>query len=1142
MSRVVPDRPDGADRQERRRALDPGESFIVQAPAGSGKTELLTQRYLRLLAVVEEPEEVVAITFTRKAAAEMRGRILAALQRARSEPAPERDHERMTWELARAAVDRDRERDWHIEDAPGRLRIQTIDSLCASLTRQMPLLSRFGASPDVTEDAEQLYLEAARNTLAGLEDGDEGYAQPVAVLLAHLDNDLARVEELLAAMLARRDQWLRHVADREHPSIQRETLEQALANLTRDALAAARARFPAALVAELLDLARFAADNLSRAGSSSAAVACAGLAAVPDSNPEAIELWGGLAALLLTKEGKWRAKLTVSEGFPPETSVRDRAEKARLKAMKERGQAFIEALRQEDALRESLAAIQILPPPGYTDAQWEVMQGLFELLRLAVAHLRLVFAEQGTVDFTEVSLGALAALGASDAPTELALRLDYQIKHLLVDEFQDTSIAQFELLSRLTAGWETGGGRTLFLVGDPMQSIYRFREAEVGLYLKARDEGLGQARPTALALSVNFRSQQGLVEWFNRCFAVVLPPLDRIGDGAVSYARAVAHHDALDGPAVQVHAFLDKDPAAEADKVTELVRQSLTEDLEGTVAVLVRSRSHLTEIVPRLAEVRRFRAIDIDPLGGRPVVRDLMALTRALVHPGDRLMWLALLRAPWCGLTLADLHALAGEDHKAAIWDLMQDEQRLRRLSEDGRLRLKRLREVLGASLRQRRRLPLRRWVEGTWLALGGPACADGPSALQEARVFLDLLEALDCGADLPELAGLEERLSKLFAPPDSEADERLQILTLHKAKGLQFDTVIVPGLGRSPPVQESRLLLALERPRENAGADLLLAPIKESGEEQDPIYGYLRGLDSRKETFEAGRLLYVAATRAKKRLHLLGHTMLDQKTGTPRTPPARSLLYQLWPVVKQHFAEAASGQAPARQPDQVPAPAVPRLTRLVSGWTPPEPPPSVVWQLDAADKPAHHVLPPVFSRAGATTRHIGTVVHRALHRIGREGLLVWDAARVRAHLPLYQTALAEMGVSREELREAVGRVREALLLTLEDERGRWLLAARSEGYSEYAVAGMLGGRLVQAVIDRTFAEDGVRWVVDYKVSVHAGGSLDAFLDRERDRYREQLALYARLMSRMDERPLRLGIYFPLLQGWREWLWAEDED
>lgn len=163
-----------ADARVREEALDPARSFIVQAPAGAGKTGLLIQRFLRLLATVRRPEEILAITFTRKAAGEMKRRVLEALQAAAGEaPADAPENERRTRELARAALARDAECGWRLLENTARLRIQTIDSFNASLTRQMPVLARLGWQPGLVEDARELFHEAAVRTLAALEQGGE---------------------------------------------------------------------------------------------------------------------------------------------------------------------------------------------------------------------------------------------------------------------------------------------------------------------------------------------------------------------------------------------------------------------------------------------------------------------------------------------------------------------------------------------------------------------------------------------------------------------------------------------------------------------------------------------------------------------------------------------------------------------------------------------------------------------------------------------------------------------------------------------------------------------------------------------------------------------------------------------------------
>ena len=130
-----------SDAAQRLTAIDPTDSFIVQAPAGSGKTELLIQRFLALLGQVNRPEEILAITFTRKAAGEMRARLLQALEQAQGSR-PEAAHAAQTWDLASRALAQDRQQGWDLLDNPALLAIQTIDSFDAGLVRRMPWVSR----------------------------------------------------------------------------------------------------------------------------------------------------------------------------------------------------------------------------------------------------------------------------------------------------------------------------------------------------------------------------------------------------------------------------------------------------------------------------------------------------------------------------------------------------------------------------------------------------------------------------------------------------------------------------------------------------------------------------------------------------------------------------------------------------------------------------------------------------------------------------------------------------------------------------------------------------------------------------------------------------------------------------------------
>ena len=418
-------------------------------------------------------------------------------------------------------------------------------------------------------------------------------------------------------------------------------------------------------------------------------------------------------------------------------------------------------------------------------------------------------------------------------------------------------------------------------------------------------------------------------------------------------------------------------------------------------------------------------------------------------------------------------------------------------------------------------------------MALGGPACAATQTGLENAEAFFDLLEEMDEGGVLG-VAAFEERIQNLYAHPDSLADDSLQVMSIHKAKGLEFDVVIVPGLGRRTRSDESRLMLWLERPRLLGAPDLLLAPIHATGAGEDQTYEYLKLIEKRKSEFEAGRLLYVAATRAKSELHLLGHASSDTKDGVAvlKTPESTSLLRRMWASAEPVFLEALGLIDAVHDEAAAEARAPQVIQRLVPEWRLPAPPLNPI----ASEAPEERTPAVVsFRWVGDTLRHIGTVVHQMLRRIAEDGVSGWSRERIEGRALAYHAALAALGVPPAEVPQAVEQVGKALTRVLEDERGRWILASRPEAACEYPLCGMVDGEIVSVRIDRTFVDgNGVRWIVDYKTSSHEGAGLEGFLDNERERYRSQLELYRRIFLAIEDRPVRTALYFPLLNGWRE--------
>ena len=1097
MSRAAPSQAVPDDEAARELATDPRESIVLQAPAGSGKTTVLTQRMLRLLAEVDDPQEILAITFTRRAAAEMRQRMCRALNGQCDEgPLGQRFEA-----LAAAVLERSAARGWGLREDPARLRIQTIDAFNLNLANRLPLAARSGGPLALGERPEALYRLAARETLLAAED-DASLARDADLWFERLDNRWGNLERLLAQMLAERAHWLPHVLGHA-PEALSERVEESLRRVLSAALAGALALLDGPL--------REALQRLPGVG----ALSC---------DAGTLPAWRRLAELLLTQKGEWRRAVNRTQG--PEYA--DPAARAALLGC-------IAQLSALGAAQSRLLEVSRLPPPALERCDAAALAALSRLLRVAAAELEVRFAIAGEVDYTRIAGAARAALTEEGEPSDLALRLGVGLRHILVDEFQDTSAQQTELIARLTAGWEGGDGRTLFVVGDPMQSIYMFREAEVGCFLAVRDRGIGALRLRPLRLTRNFRSVPALIDWSNETFGRLFPAADDLRASAVSFTPSMAAAGAASEAAapVELRLLVCAARAAETRAVAERIAALKAADARASIAVLVTARRHAESLISALQE-RAVEAIGVHlvPLAQVPVVRDLVALTRALCHLGDRTAWLAVLRSPWCGLTLKTLTGLSGRHDAQLPWEALNDPSRLDACEPPERARLERVRAVLGEALARRGLRPFADWLEETWLRLGG-ADAYPRDTLHDARAFFAAVSEREALLGREGSGALDELLANLYAEPRARADQPVQILTVHHAKGLEFDHVLIPGLDRRANHDREPLLRWLDLPREQAGqSDLLLAPAPAVGAE-DPrgVGAFLKHLRERRGEHEQLRLLYVAATRARRSLHL--YATLKPRRAAERPRPARGTpLARLWPALGAQFLASvttAEVACVAPAPERLGA----ALVRLDPQWRAPNaPPPRLPARLPLAGQ---SLEPPQFSWVQETARHIGTVVHAALQSFAAAAPLP-ERPAIEAGAAFYRAQLRRYGVPESELEPATARVLAALAGTVEDARGRWILdAGHREAASELALMGLAEGRLRSIVIDRSFIDaQGVRWVIDFKTSTHEGGRLEAFIAREAQRYRAQLAVYAALARELGPEPVRAGLYFPLLGAFQE--------
>lgn len=1185
------------DTAARIAACDVEQSWIVEAPAGSGKTELLMQRFLRLLARVEQPEQVLAITFTRKAAAEMRDRILESLRNAQQDVTATAAHALRTREFAQQALENDSRRGWNLIAQPQRLNIRTIDSLCAAITARLPVLSRLGAEMRPVENTTDLYRQAARQTLEEMGGEDPRLRDAARTLLLHFDNKLERAIATLSAMLASRDQWGRvlpidrNVSDDELEHILEENFEKALGQAITATLQKSVTVFSEPFWEQVFALGHHAAQNLEHSEYNNCFQPLLESPAVPERTAEFLSAWQAVTGLLVTQEGCWRKSGGVNKriGFLSRTP-----EKSRLEIL-------LNSLQEDDAPLDALRQLKCLPDATYNPQQRQVLHAIFLLLRRAVAYLKIIFAQTGETDFVEIALAAKEAL--TSGAGNLADVFGTAIQHLLVDEMQDTSITQFELFSRLVESWD-GHSQTVFLVGDPKQSIYRFRNVEVKLFDRARREGLGGIHLQPLQLSSNFRSHQSLVNETNAIFSQIFES-GSASDG-ISFTPAEAAHceaetqrifwhpSVISAPAKNDDAALNETILPDTEKLRTLEARAVCDAIESyrshmapgknalSIAVLVRARPHIHSI---LAEMRQrgipYRAVEMDTLGDRQALLDLLTIARCLLHPADRIAWLAALRAPWCGLTLVDLHALCGKDdpshNSKTVLELFRENRE--QLNPDGQQRAARTLEILEAALNATARERFSLLVERTWRTLGGPECI--PFA--ETASVTDFFRMVDCIEQAGSLTTrtLQQEMKNLHASPAAGGEAPVEVLTLFKAKGLEWDVVLMPGLHRRPANDTARLLEWMEQiedpeiPSEDFDS-ILLAPIKHAADEEESISKWIRSLRAERDRAEQKRLFYVGCTRARQALHLFGQATIAH-TGELNSPYKNSLLHTAWPVAEGIFKKHATQlQAPATaQIIEIPFPAdaagtvveslaaaaaVPsapmvRLSnfqRIPSNWQPAIPKEEILRATTVAEANEDATA---FQRPQGSwrARAFGTVLHAFLNPLAELLRRNSGPVTVSALQPFARPVTLQLrreGFSAAEAENESKRILQSLLQTANDATGRWILTAASfetgsaAGF-EVPLTSIHKNGLRSVRIDRMFLANGsppqtgdqFLWIVDFKTASCGPSQIETFLSEEQALYAPQLEEYGRAVDAAfpSHPPIRLGLYYPVLQQFRWW-------
>ena len=857
--------PDGAARAA---ATDPARNIVLEASAGTGKTRVLVERYVNLLRAGVEPDHILAVTFTRKAAAEMRQRIIDRLKEA----------------SRLSEFDAGRWRD--LKSRLGDIAISTIDAFCLSLLREFPLEAdvdpgfELAADTDVPRLMEES-LDGAFRICRGLASEDDD----VALVFAQLGE--RRLRSGIAALVDRR-----LVA----PGVLRRFLEAGPRSLTVEtACRNAAVRLHDVLSAIPYGCDAFLADGpLRRPLFAMLAQDIRELAMLPpvgrEVGPDALHLdtregqavfrtvIDRLRAYFLTQEGDPRGKAFAGTGFRADDCDTEDAWKRHRQIAASIAPAIAEAIR---SFRRDLNVV--------------MSRGVWRIFAVALSQYERTLESHALLDFPGVLARAVKLLQDLDEFAESRLRLEARYRHVLLDEFQDTSRAQWELVRQLVRTWGEGLGASddaiqpsIFIVGDRKQSIYGFRDADVALVDDAA-AFIEELRPGATprqAITVSFRSAPAILAFVNDVFAAIasgtearrdafryderdrFPPVDVDSTGAPA-----AGADSYPTLGIVVGETVQKTAGRVADEIVRLLSGSIVRDratgvrrpaAPADIAILFRSRDSHREFESALAD-RGVSSYVYKGLGffESDEVQDAVALLRYLADPLSNLRASAFLRSRVVRLSDGALASL-GPRVAAAILDDIDGGQ------------------PTGAASfgdEDRRVFDLLRSALPRWL---GRVDRDTPSELldvilretayayelrgfrrRQARENLKKLRSMIRRVEnrgYTTLARLADHLERLAVGDESnaaiDAIDAVSLMTVHAAKGLEFPIVFVVNMGRGvggmrPPIRVVG---------ESAGEESVAIADYQSEADEDA---------SARDREETKRLLYVALTRGRDRLYV---------------------------------------------------------------------------------------------------------------------------------------------------------------------------------------------------------------------------------------------------------------------------------
>ncbi len=1113
------------DHEARKLALDVTQSHHVEAPAGSGKTMLLVARFIKLLSRVTHPHEILALTFTKKAAGEMKTRIGALLQKADSGLPPANDLEAALLKSAREALTHHEARRFLLLSPEG-LQVMTFHGFCYTLVKRAPLEAEVQPGSVVLDEEEQgpILDESIRHMIHDLIAMPEGVPERKAFenRLLRLNNRLPALVDEIKDLVRKRDLFSDLVeALRAYPNL--DDLDKALTQRMGGVVAGFLKEVAEAFAnTPLCQHWRAFWHHLKERSAPNVNLLPKDL---PGTAWRDLPNWKVIAEVLTTKDGKPRQQTGPAKGgFYRGFSRGPWGE-------------LVRGLPVE--VSRLLCELKALPDPDTALMDIEALADLIILVARGITTYEKKCRQRHVLDFVGLEQAALRILN-EETPSDLQLFLDHRLQQILVDEFQDTSRSQWGLLQRLCAGWTPGDGRTLFLVGDPKQSVYAFRKAEVRLFIEARDgiplSGQGFLPMNHIQLEANFRSQAPLVTWINRLFNHTVMANPKAAFDEVPYQPSTAYPRQPNNPnfpPVSLNLFhrdnsVPSPEEAEARWLAKTVRHHMEKSSGANIGILLFARNRLSFYLDALRKMGlAVRVKEGIKIAEQPEVAHLYQLATALCRPHDDLAWASLIRSPWTWVNATVFLSIARMP--PGMWS-----QKLKRAAKDYP-EIQRINNALGLGRRRVGRDPLAEVVRGVWMALDGPASVAsrfGAEGVANCRLFLEVLESIDTGIPEETLLRLDLALNTLYAPEAPDAvGAPVDLMTVHAAKGLEFDVVFLPFLDWRPLLAAQHPPYLLERSSEPPQLPLIAMGPDRRLEKPGAGYPLLKRLANGRRMGEAKRLLYVGMTRARRTLFLSG-LLTHTKSGL--TAPKDSPLSWVLRHTTDHDGEPI---APSFNPPD------PRVVPKKGGQMRPLPDPlpfetqplpylievpselvdGSVYERDAGKRnaePAEHVA------------IRGTVTHRLIQTLWHDGVLP-ETERIA-------TAIVAEGINPNTATTMAEEIAHEVRACQKEPFFQWLLdPLRPEGESESGIEAVKRRGTIQTGILDFLRQDGDRWwIVDFKTPRPRTGQVEAdFIKEQVEYYRPQLVAYQAMLAKAketDTTQIKMGLYFTSLQQWHE--------